>query len=128
MVARCGPFQPRNLRRWHAWLAIPVLGLGLGCQAAEFRGQVVGVLDGGTLDVLTPAKTLVRIRLAEIDAPEKSQPFGQRSKQNLSDLCFAPEATLVPSAPDRCGRTIARVRCRGRAARLEQVRGGLAWA
>ncbi|RYY19600.1 MAG: thermonuclease family protein, partial [Cytophagaceae bacterium] len=56
---------------------------------------VVGVSDGDTLKARCGqpgAYEQVTIRLAEIDAPEKSQPFGQRSKDHLSDLCFGKQA------------------------------------
>ncbi len=57
-------------------------------QAQNFNGQVVGIADGDTLTVLKADKEQVKIRLAEINAPEKGQPFGTQSKQSLSDLCF----------------------------------------
>lgn len=70
----------------------------------------------------------VKVRLAEIDAPESGQPFGQRSKRSLSDLCFQVNATITPTAHDGYGRTVSRVECRGRDANLEQVKAGMAWA
>jgi micrococcal nuclease len=70
----------------------------------------------------------VTVRLAEIDAPEKRQPFGDRSKVNLSMLCFGAWATIRPETRDKYGRTVARVECRGRDANAEQVRAGMAWA
>ena len=51
-------------------------------------GKVVSVADGDTITVLDADKTQHKIRLNGIDAPEKAQPFGQRSKQSLSDLVF----------------------------------------
>ena len=59
----------------------PCMGL-----ADELRGRVVGVADGDTLTVLDVGRQQIKVRLAEIDAPEKKQPYGQRSKQALSDL------------------------------------------
>lgn len=69
----------------------------------------------------------ITIRLAEIDAPEKAQPFGERSKQHLSSLCFNRMAEVRPLTVDRYGRTVAHVACEGRDASAEQVRGGMAW-
>ena len=51
-------------------------------------GKVVSVADGDTITVLDADKTQHKIRLNGIDAPEKALPFGQRSKQSLSDLVF----------------------------------------
>ena len=56
-------------------------------------GRVVGVSDGDTLTVLVDREQ-VKVRLVEIYAPEKAQPFGNKSKQSLSDLCFSKTATL----------------------------------
>ena len=66
--------------------------------------------------------------LAEIDTPEKEQPFGQRSKESLADLCFRVMATIKPQTIDRYGRTVALVECRGKDANLEQVGAGMALA
>ena len=49
-------------------------------------GKVVSVTDGDTIKVLTKNKTLYKIRLNGIDAPEKSQAFGKKSKANLSQI------------------------------------------
>ena len=70
---------------------------------------------------------MVQVRLAEIDAPERRQPFGERSRQQLAALCFQRVAELRPTARDRYGRTVARVRCDGVDASVEQVRAGMAW-
>jgi len=79
---------------------------------------VVGIADGDTLTVRCeaqadqPAQTL-KVRLAEIDAPEKGQAFGNRSKQHLSDVCFKKQAEVRPQTTGRYGRTVARVICDG---------------
>ena len=63
---------------------------------------------------------------AEIDAPEKSQPFGTTSKQSLSNLCLGKEAEVKPRAIDRYKRTVARVTWPGIDANAEQVNRGMA--
>jgi endonuclease YncB( thermonuclease family) len=115
---------------WVGWWAMFFLLLSAsGAHAAPpFSGRVVGVHDGDTLTVLTAENASIRIRLAEIDAPELHQPFGQQSKQSLSDLCFGQQAGVAPVTTDRYGRTVARVSCQGKDASLHQVEAGLAWA
>ena len=89
---------------------------------------VVGISDGDTLKVRCPGQAQTAVRLAEIDAPEKAQPFGQRSKALLSAMCFGKQAEVRPSAHDRYGRTVERVICSGTDANAAMVRAGMAWA
>ena len=96
-------------------------------QSDELRGRVVGVADGDTLTVLDAWRQQIKVRLAEIDAPEKAQPYGQRSKQALSGLCYGREAIVDHTGRDRYGRTIGRVRCGGVDANAEQIKRGMAW-
>lgn len=108
---------------------IAVLAIVAGAHAAPpFAGRVVGIADGDTLTVLDADNVQHKIRLAEIDAPEKKQAWGERAKQSLSDLCFNASAVVAVATTDRYGRSIARVSCHGTDASLYQVRAGLAWA
>lgn len=54
--------------------------------SADINGRIVRVLDGDTVEILGEGNQLKRVRLAGIDAPEKNQPFGQRSRQERSAL------------------------------------------
>ena len=94
---------------------------------AAFLATVIGISDGDTLTVLNETKQQVKIRLAEIDAPEARQPFGTKSKQSLSELCFGKQAQIKSRVKDRYGRTVARVTCDGVDANAEQVNRGMAW-
>jgi endonuclease YncB( thermonuclease family) len=92
---------------------------------------VVAITDGDTIKVRCGqqgAYEQVVIRLSEIDAPEKKQSFGSRSKDALGALCYEAMATIKPQTKDRYGRTIARVECKGKDANSEMVRQGMAWA
>ncbi len=88
--------------------------------------EVIGISDGDTMTVLVDRKP-VKIRLANIDAPEKKQPFGERSKQSLSSLCWGANATYVPESTDVYGRTVAVVKCDGIEVNRAQVQSGMAW-
>lgn len=109
------------------YLAFPLVLLAASVQAGDLQGRVVGVADGDTLTVLVAGNEPHRIRLAEIDAPEKAQPFGQRSKQSLSALCFARQARVQVQDHDRYGRIVGRVICDGVDANAAQVERGMAW-
>jgi endonuclease YncB( thermonuclease family) len=88
---------------------------------------VIAIADGDTLTVLCNDNQQIKIRLAEIDAPEKAQPFGNRSTQSLADICFQKQAEIKPQTKVRYGRTVARVICDGTDANAEQVKRGMAW-
>lgn len=92
---------------------------------------VVAVADGDTLTARCGepgAYEQVRVRIAEIDAPERGQPFGQASRQALADLCFQQTAAIRAQKRDRYGRTVARVECRGQDVSRQLVADGHAWA
>lgn len=95
--------------------------------ADTFSGKVVGVADGDTLTVLTPENKQVKIRLAGIDAPEKSQDFGQVSKKSLSDLVFGKDVDVNVESTDRYGRTVGWVSIGKKDINAVQVDKGLAW-
>lgn len=94
--------------------------------SVDFEGQIIRVADGDTLTILRDQEK-IKIRLAEIDAPEKAQHFGQQSKQSLSDLCLGKPARIEDQGRDRYGRTIGRVWCAGIDANAQQVQQGMAW-
>ncbi len=110
--------------------AAAILALTLGtAQAAEWvvEGRVVGVSDGDTITVLDDGKIQHKIRFAGIDAPEKGQPYGERSKQNLSELVFQKRVEVRCHKKDRYGREVCAVYVSLRDVGLEQVRAGMAW-
>lgn len=89
---------------------------------------VVAITDGDTLRVRCDDSPQAVVRLAEIDAPEKRQSFGEASRQHLAALCFQKPARVLPKTRDRYGRIVARVECDGLDASAEQARSGMAWA
>ncbi len=67
------------------------------------QGKVIKIADGDTLTLLVDSKQL-KIRLSDIDTPERKQPFGTKAKQALSDLAFGEKARVVEVTTDRYGR------------------------
>ena len=124
-----------------AVVACVLLILGGVVRAESLLGRVVGVTDGDTVTVLDAAKAQHKVRLAGIDAPEKGQPFGERSKENLSRLVFGRDVRVDWRKTDRYGRLVGTVwvvspdmPCRDKPdcpktldAGLAQLTVGLAW-
>lgn len=109
-------------------LAALLLVLSAGLTSAKtVYGRIVGVSDGDTVTLLTPERTQLRIRLTGIDAPEKAQAFGQRSRQHLSDLVFGKEVEADCPKTDRYGRSLCKIVVNGRDANLAQIEAGMAW-
>lgn len=94
--------------------------------APAYAHKVIGIADGDTLTLLVNEKPL-KIRLSNIDAPEKAQAFGERSKQSLSDLCWGKDAMYKEQDVDRYGRTVAVVTCGGVEVNRAQIERGMAW-
>ncbi len=62
-----------------------------------------------------------------IDAPERSQAFGTRARQQHAGLVFGKQVEVLVDKRDRYGREVGRVRLDERDINLEMVRAGLAW-
>lgn len=95
--------------------------------AQILAGEVVAIADGDTLTLLDAGKVQHKIRLAGIDAPERKQPYGQRSRQVLADFVFRKQVEVVTEKKDRYGRTIGKVIYQGRDVNLILVYEGMAW-
>lgn len=108
-------------------VGVLLLALSTIGQAEVIDGKVVGVLDGDTIDVLDAAHVKHRIRLAGIDAPEKRQAYGEKSKQSLSDMVFGEQVQVEAHKRDRYGRRVGKVLVNGQDANLQQISLGMAW-
>jgi endonuclease YncB( thermonuclease family) len=94
---------------------------------ASYEGFVIRVSDGDTIVVRT-GDANIRIRLAEIDAPERGQPWGTRSKDELSQMVAGKSVSVFPQGSDRYGRTIAQVKIGDQDVGRMMIERGAAWA
>lgn len=117
---------------WIKYIQLMTLVLALVASSTStyatetYEGTVIKVLDGDTIDILSDGQPL-RIRLAQIDAPEKAQAFGKVSRQNLADLVAGRFVQIEAIDVDKYKRIIGRVEIAGRDVSAEQVRAGMAW-
>lgn len=143
-----GLLAPSQLRKLSEWIADPIkdprvaqaawnsLGVSVeGVFANEVYssssqgncgGQVVRVLDGDTVVISTSSGNL-NVRLAGIDAPEKSQLFGIQAKEQLTNAVLGKSVSCSSTKKDRYGRTIGKLTLNGADVNLMMVETGYAW-
>ncbi|MEA1604580.1 thermonuclease family protein [Pseudomonas spirodelae] len=113
--------------RLKPWFFLSALLWASVLNAQELSCRVVALSDGDTFTCLDTFKNQHKIRLANIDTPEKDQPYGAKSKQILSGLIFAKQVVVDAQTKDRYGRTIALVTKDGLSVNREMVERGAAW-
>lgn len=124
------PWTPRlRVRRWVSrWLGCWGVCLLMQSASAEvLLGRVVGVTDGDTVTVLNPDNRPVKVRLAGIDAPERKQAFGQRSKDTLAQWVAGQSVTVSYDKTDRYGRVVGKIEVDGQDINRAMLSSGMAW-
>jgi endonuclease YncB( thermonuclease family) len=96
-------------------------------QANTLTGRVVRVTDGDTIVVLDAGNAQHKIRLTGIDAPERGQAYGTKSKDHLSDSVAGKFMVVEHEKRDRYERILGKVLLSNQDMNLEQIKAGLAW-
>ena len=99
------------------------------CLLSSFtiKGKVVRVSDGDTFTVLTAENRQERIRMLWIDAPEKSQAYGDAARQFLADLIAGKIVTVNCTEKDSYGRNLGYVVINGSNVNELMLKNGYAW-
>ena len=113
--------------KWAAAAALFTLGSLQTSSAYELTGRIISIADGDTVTLLDANLRQHKIRLSGIDAPEKRQPFGNRSRLHLGTLVFGRQVTADCPKTDRYKRAVCRLEVDGIDANLAQVEAGMAW-
>jgi len=103
------------VRRQHGGVTLGVtlvlIFVALVCNGGTFVGTVTRVVDGDTITLKIPhqREDHVTVRLANIDAPERAQRFGQESTHYLASLILNKTVRVEYSKADFFGRIIGTV-------------------
>ena len=100
----------------------------LGWAEESLNGQVLRVIDGDTITIITDARQTKKIRLSEIDTPERDQPWGRQASRALSKKVANKSIVAKVSGVDRYDRVIAEIFVEERNINHEMVSEGHAWA
>lgn len=95
--------------------------------AEVLNGTVVEISDGDTITVLDKSNNEHKVRLMGIDAPEKSQAFGNEAKQTLSNYIYKKEISVDYKKLDKYKRIVGKVKLDGQDISLQMIRDGTAW-
>jgi micrococcal nuclease len=118
------------LRTTH-WLSILCFigfGLVVGQAHAEKAYSLIKISDGDTV-TLRDLSGKFRLRLTGIDAPERNQAYGKKSRRALIKLCQQPNVVITAhiTGTDRYQRKLGRLYCNEVDASLHLTKLGLAW-
>lgn len=111
-------------------LGLPIIFIGQNVKYKDtlLTGKVVAITDGDTFKLLTQDSILHRIRIANIDCPERKQPYSKKAKQFTSDAVFGKFINVDVIKTDRYGRLIGIViYTDSLILNHELVKNGLAW-
>ena len=99
----------------------------IACPLFAFPAKVIKISDGDTITVLND-KEQTKVRLYGIDAPEKKQDYGQKSRQFLASLIAGQVVEIEQKGKDRYKRTLGIIYYKGQDINAQMVLNGYAWA
>ena len=116
------------------WLGMCVLAWAIAVPALAdtLHGVVIVVIDGDTV-LFKPdhygarSRAFLKVRLADIDAPEKDQAYGDAATHALATLVLDQRVEINTVAVDAYGRSIAHLQKGEQSINAEMVRLGWAW-
>ncbi len=113
----------------YAFVSLATLLLSVLCSPGpgqSFEGKVLSISEADLMTVAYDGGTM-EVRLYGVDAPEKSQSFGEKARKFTSDQVQGKVVTVDPIARDRDGRTLAIISADKMVLNRELVGSGLAW-
>ena len=93
---------------------------------ADTQCIAVKVSDGDTFTCRRNGRNM-QVRLADIDAPESGQAYGNQSRKALNKLIYKQMVTLKNTKQDKYGRTVATVFSGSQNVNLAMIEQGYAW-
>lgn len=115
------------LSRWTTSILLCLLVACAPVAPDRLDGVVTGISDGDTLTLLATGDRRMQIRLGQVDAPERKQPWGDRSRQALAEMVFQRTVWVRVTDVDSYGRTVGTVFLEDLDVNAEMVRNGDAW-
>lgn len=115
------------MKRWIS-LALFSFSFFQACTQDSIRGKVIGISDGDSFEILSEMNRKYKVRLLDVDCPEKGQAFGERAKEYTSAMIFQKSVIVKFSKNDRYNRILGDVYLQDSThLNSEIVKAGYAW-
>ena len=118
--------KPTPMRTLLALLALITLAAAQPQEGDTILGKCVSVTDADTISLLVD-KSVYRIRLSGIDAPERGQEYGSKATQALASKVKGKQLTVEVAGYDRYRRMLGKLMLDGESVEFWLVRNGWAW-
>jgi micrococcal nuclease len=107
------------------YLKIFVLFMGI-CSTSVFATEITYFYDGDTVKI-KDAGYEYKLRITNIDAPERNQTYGKKSRRALMDFCTDATIYVAISGYDKYGRKLGKLLCNQQDVSKYMVKNGHAW-
>ena len=101
-----------------AWLLV--------CSLPAFASEITYFYDGDTVKIVD-AGFEYKLRITDIDAPERNQAYGKKSRRALMLLCSGGNIYAAISVTDKYGRKLGKLRCNNQDVSTYMIQNGHAW-
>ena len=118
----------RRCKTYCLWFLIALLPfVASAAMGQTLFGKVTRVVDGDTVAFKVHNGPIEKVRLADIDTPERDQPWGTEATTALRKWSLSKPARLEVVDTDRYGRLVATLWVKDVSINRELVREGHAW-
>lgn len=98
-----------------------------GCESVDADYRVKFVQDGDSMIVCCERNNSFTIRLKDIDAPEREQPFAKKSREFMQELVMNKPIRLIGDKRDQYGRMLVDLVVDGQSVNELMISEGMAW-
>lgn len=102
------------------------LNVNLPAFATDLTPKITYFYDGDTVKI-KDAFSEYKLRLTDIDAPERNQPYGKTARRALIQLCEHADVKVFVIGIDKYQRNLGKLVCNDQDASIYMLKNGHAW-
>lgn len=98
----------------------------VACSLPAFALEITYFYDGDTVRIKDSASEY-KLRITDIDAPERNQSYGKKSRRALMQFCKNANVNVYISGVDKYQRNLGKLHCNNQDVSLFMLKNGHAW-